>query len=736
MRNPLAYHPSAFRSPVNGGEAGPLGASRGFLGWPAERWELVFYVVLALVALAMRVWDLGDRAMHHDESLHAYYSWYIVEGRGYDHNPLLHGPLQYHLNALVFFLFGDNDATARIAYALAGTGLVALPWLLRDWLGRTGAMCAATLLAFSPTFLYFSRFARNDILMAALVLGLVVVIWRYMRDRSPRYLYVTAALLALAFAAKETVFIFLVSIGAFLAFLSMGDARDVVLGRMRLSQISPPAAVLLLLFTLSLPFAGAASSIFQGALGIVLSNDVASAGAIGMPLDGGRYVAGVVAAALIAVSAALGLAWNWRQWLTCAAVFGVVYVLLYTSFFTSPYGVVTGIWQSLGYWLAQQDVARGSQPGYYYFVIGANYEFLIAAAAIGGSVWYAVKGNLLAPVNALFDSTDAEQQRRALGSTSLFALFLIVWMALNFFLFTLAAEKMPWLLVHVTLPAAILAGLTLGRLVDRVPWRRVVRDGAWLAAPLTPLALLLLYRLLFYEPSPGGGVETFFRIWGVLLTVGAAITAVLYFATRLGTRQGLAFAGLTLAVMLLALGVRSGWTAAFLNGETPTEMLVYTQSSPDVVRIARDVKRLSEQSGMGRDIPISVDGHSGFSWPWAWYLRNYDAVGYPTYAGASQPVNPNGGVVLVHANNEALADPDLREAGFMQVQRYKHRWWFPESYRNLTPGAVWDGLWDRSAWQSAFRYWLFREFETPLGSEDAYLYYSDDLLELGAIDPG
>lgn len=734
MRNPIAYHPASFQPQGRSGAARPPG--RWTPAWLTFRWELAFYVALVLVALVMRVWELGDRAMHHDESLHAVYSWYITVGRGYEHNPLLHGPLQYHVNALVFFLFGDNDATARITYALAGTGLVALPWLLRDWLGRAGAMCTAVLLAFSPTLLYFSRFARNDILMAALTLGLVIVVWRYMRDRQPVFLYLAAALLALAFSAKETIYITLFAMGAFLAFLSLGDLKGVVLGRLRISEIGAPAAVLLVLFTLSLPMAAAASSVVQGALGVVLLNDDPGAGRVGMPLDGGNYVAAALTAVLFAVSAALGLAWDWRRWLLCAGIFWLIYVLLFTSFFSSPFGVVTGVWQSLGYWLAQQDVGRGGQPWYYYFVIGGNYEFLVAAAAVGAAVWAFVRGGVLAPLDAVWNTPLREHNRDAFASPQLFVVFLIFWGLVNLFLFTLAAEKMPWLLVHVMLPAALLAGLVLGRLVASTPWRSAVRENAWLAFPLTPLALLLAYRVLFYESPAVIDLQAFLRIWGVLLLMFGAIGGVLYFAMRLGTRQGMGLVGLTLAVALLALGVRAGWTASYHNGATPTEMLVYTMSSPDIVTVLRDVDRLSEQTGRGDAFPISVDAHSGFAWPWAWYLRDYEAVGYPTYESPRQPANDSGGVVLVHVNNEALADEGLRDAGFTQVMRYKHRWWFPESYRNLTPGDVLSGIGDRSAWQSAFRYWLFRDFETPLGSEDAFLYYSDDLLRLGAVDPG
>ena len=32
---------------------------------------------------------------------------------------MMHGPLQFHLIALSYFLFGDNDFTARLPHALA-----------------------------------------------------------------------------------------------------------------------------------------------------------------------------------------------------------------------------------------------------------------------------------------------------------------------------------------------------------------------------------------------------------------------------------------------------------------------------------------------------------------------------------------------------------------------------------------------------------------------------------------
>ena len=66
-------------------------------------------VAIFLISIVTRFLLLDSRAIHHDESLHAYYSWAYANGNGFTHNPLMHGPLLFHLNALLFFIFGDSD---------------------------------------------------------------------------------------------------------------------------------------------------------------------------------------------------------------------------------------------------------------------------------------------------------------------------------------------------------------------------------------------------------------------------------------------------------------------------------------------------------------------------------------------------------------------------------------------------------------------------------------------------
>ena len=61
--------------------------------------EIGLYLTIFIGALLLRLYNLGDRAMHHDESLHAFHSWQLSEGLGLIHNPMMHGPLQMELTS-------------------------------------------------------------------------------------------------------------------------------------------------------------------------------------------------------------------------------------------------------------------------------------------------------------------------------------------------------------------------------------------------------------------------------------------------------------------------------------------------------------------------------------------------------------------------------------------------------------------------------------------------------------
>ncbi|MGA7730406.1 MAG: hypothetical protein WCD37_03930, partial [Chloroflexia bacterium] len=67
-------------------------------------YETLIYMGIFLVALITRFWDLGNRGIHHDESLHAVFSRNLYVGSGYTHDPMMHGPIQFNLIAAMYWL--------------------------------------------------------------------------------------------------------------------------------------------------------------------------------------------------------------------------------------------------------------------------------------------------------------------------------------------------------------------------------------------------------------------------------------------------------------------------------------------------------------------------------------------------------------------------------------------------------------------------------------------------------
>ena len=687
--------------------------------------EVATYVVLVGAALVARLWDLGSRAMHHDESLHALYSYNLAVGDGFRHDPMMHGPFQMEATAGLFFLLGDSDFTARLLYALAGTVLVALPFFLRSRLGRTGALLVAVMLAASPAMFYFSRFARNDILVAVWTLGLVIAVWRYLDEGKTKYLFWVSGLLALAFATKESAYVITTILGSYLLVEILSRNWSSIAGLVRVGEANPLEALgqlvegawqtlqrglrfedpsrqvglFVLLFTLSLPMGAALISILQdtpllGGTGLVLASPIGSP-RIGAPSGGGIVIAAVTIGFLLWVSATVGSKWAGIVWWKCAAVFGVVWVLLYSTFFTNPLGLGSGIWQSLGYWIVQQDVARGNQPIYYYLVITPLYEFLPLVFAIAGGVFY--------------------WRRR-----DRFGLFLVFWCVSTFLLYTYITEKMPWLLVNVALPLIVLAGKFLGDVVERIQWRRVWRGGGALIVPGVLLFVAGLWLLAFAEPE---GRDGYLALGGTVAVI-LCLAALGYWISRLvGSRNFWSIAAVSFALLLLALTVRASWHAVYRNGDTPVEMLVYTQTSPDLAGVYRQIVRnLDEADG---STTISIDQTGGFSWPWAWYLRDRSGVMYDCCSG---PVTeaPDASILLLNADNRPASD-DVMAEQYGSGVRIPHRWWFPENYRGLTPGKLARAAIDRDSWRTVMDYFLFRELSASLGSSDVVVYVSPDV---------
>ena len=141
--------------------------------------KLLLWGAVLLVALALRLVALGAAPLSPDEALTALPSLDASRGDGWP--TASESPLLLTGNALLFLLLGPSDVTARLLPALAGTALVALPWLWRRRLGELGALTATGLLALSPIALFGARHLDAAVigtLGAALVLTALSTVQR------------------------------------------------------------------------------------------------------------------------------------------------------------------------------------------------------------------------------------------------------------------------------------------------------------------------------------------------------------------------------------------------------------------------------------------------------------------------------------------------------------------------------------------------------------------------------
>lgn len=423
----------------------------------AEKRLAWFMVAIVGLGFVIRMVDVGSRALHHDESLDAWFSWRYLEGTYEGYDPVYHGPFRFFLTAGFYWLFGDSVETARLISVLAGTALIALPWLLRRELGLVGTGATALALCVSPSFLYYSRFAREDALTAALTLAIIAAVVAYVRQPRAWLVPITAALLAMSFAVKESTYLFVFMVVSFL--LTAVAAQAWREARTREPDLpgrdaSWPIASALLLLGLFVVAGNFFDSVFLllALYGLVLV--VVAVVFVRAATSRGAQLTDVP---LIGQVAAVGLA----PWLIAILVFGITFEAYFTVWFSNLEDWTSGVSDALRHWADQQDVNRGGQPWYYYLYLMPVYEWLVLGLAFVGAlkVW---------------------RRRDFLGS-------FMVWLAFaSVVIYSYAGERMPWLVLHMLLPMMLLAGIGVQAL-----WNRRATVGARAVGVAVAVGLVL-----------------------------------------------------------------------------------------------------------------------------------------------------------------------------------------------------------------------------------------------------
>lgn len=874
-------------------------------------WYMLIWLAIFLIAIVTRFAGLGDRVMSHDESLHTYYSYLLYTTGSFQHTPLMHGPILFHVNALMYALFGDNDFTSRLYPAILGVLMVMFPLLFRRWLGRTGAVLAGVMILISPLLLFHHRYMREDTPSIFYTMIMVWCTFMYLNGpmhlrRRARWLYIFAGAMLLSLGSKEVAFMYVAIFGLFLtifwvarliqqygkrptrnlfytliipmllggvlalmayAVLAISLAQVPTLeGRVeflvqqiqaigsgqpmplefamftnwtivlllglifvvtgtalwafRRSRARLPIAQIIIIIALALvvtsglivveefsklpsrsdqiaadPEADIVDTNAESNLPIVavwVISGAVVAGALvayvkggwrklyrfpefdimllmgtlilpwmtalpvsltgASPVDysqAGLIRSGLVVVPLLAVSTVLGLTWNWKRWLISAIVFYSLFVFFFTTMFTNPMGLATGMVGSLGYWLDQQGVARGGQPQYYYqLVIMPIYEFLPMlgsfAAMLGGlTAFWAYRRNWreahmrapeLPPPDVLTPELkslalleneggvtapipDLAAQRRAdlWGPERLrrlpFSLFVSFWAIYIFLFFTLAGEKMPWLGTHLTLPMIFLTAWFMGRIFERIEWPLFWKRG-WLTLILVPLLAIVGFQIvspLVFGTSPLGGLTTLAqqeqnRWLAVLAIAGVLIVALVWLARSVSLRQFWRMAGVAVFTLLAVLTARAAWMAAYINYDYATEYLVYAHGAPGIKLMMEQIDEISQRTTGGNDIAFAWGGNA---WPVTWYFRHLDNA---TFFGSNPTPGALRDAVAVYASEDirSRVEPLLED----RYQRfdYMRMWWPSWNYYNLNAqrftdawnfsgdnansGAVRRGLWD------------------------------------------
>jgi predicted membrane-bound mannosyltransferase/sugar lactone lactonase YvrE len=760
-------------------------------------WETVLFFTILILAISSRFFDLGTRVMSHDETSHVYFSWLFEQGSGYSHDPVTHGPLQFHLVAFSYFIFGDSDFSARIPAALFSIATVIFMWNYRRYLGRAGAIIAALLLLISPYLLYYGRYVRNEAFVA--LFG-VITIWallRYLESRQARYLYWLTAASALHFTTKETAFIYTAQVLLFLAIYLVFKLLQRTWSQPEFRQrfiIALVLAVILLGLAVGLFFSSPSTQdisatevaspsvpgeeieetgfqtppllpsilfIFGGIILIVslyflirgytwnLLRAEPSFGILVVlgtltlpmlapfpvkflgynPIDYQTTINIIITAGFVIfftiIAIALGLLWNPKLWLINMAIFYAIFIVLYTSIFTNGFGFYTGIVGSLGYWLEQQGVERGSQPWYYYsFLQVPFYEYLPALGSILAIIFAPklLKSTPNDDDEDPDDNSDVELENgpptntsrtiSTLGMQATTVALLSFWTITSLIAYTYAGEKMPWLTVHIAWPMILLTAWFLGKLVETTNWSDFRSQRGVLVVLLLPIFFISTSAALgaLLGPNPPFQGKELIQLQSSTTFVTSLLIAVIsgwgiyYLVKSWSSAQLIRIITLTIFGLLGLLTIRTSIRAAYIHYDNATEYLVYAHMARGPKEALAQIEEISRRTTDGLAIRVAYDDET--TYPYWWYLRNFTNKDY--FGANPTRSQRDAAVILVGEKNYGKIEPVVGQA-YNQFD-YVRIWWPNQDYFGLTPQRIFDALTNPQMRAALFDIWMNRDY--------------------------
>jgi uncharacterized protein (TIGR03663 family) len=176
---------------------------------PKIRWAV--FIALSLLALAIRLPQLGARPMHTDESINAYITGQLLDGGTYRYDPRdRHGPALFAVGEPVAKWLGAKsfagltEVELRLTPVIIGSATILLLGAAVEVFGFTACLVAALLFAIAPLPVYYNRYYIHETLFVAATLGLMLAGWRAWQKNSLAAAGLAGFCGAFMLASKET----------------------------------------------------------------------------------------------------------------------------------------------------------------------------------------------------------------------------------------------------------------------------------------------------------------------------------------------------------------------------------------------------------------------------------------------------------------------------------------------------------------------------------------------------
>ncbi len=173
------------------------------------RWASFF--AIALLALAIRLPQLGERPMHTDEAVNAFITGNLLADETYKYDPQdKHGPALFLLAKPIAQLCGAKnfseltESQLRLTPVLIGSAMILLFGFAVEAFGFLACLVAALLFAVAPLPVYYSRYFIHETLFVAATFGLMLSGWQTLKNNSLGFAALTGLCAALLLACKET----------------------------------------------------------------------------------------------------------------------------------------------------------------------------------------------------------------------------------------------------------------------------------------------------------------------------------------------------------------------------------------------------------------------------------------------------------------------------------------------------------------------------------------------------